>query len=105
MSTKIKAFVYVEAQVSVPFEEYPWDKDNPGIKSQPGFISKTWLSGADNNSIGGFYGFDSIENAKKYATGFMFEKAKKLNIGLTTRVFSAERVEEACGEMNSPFFN
>jgi len=104
MSTKIKAFVYVEAQVSVPFEEYPWDEDNPGIKSQPGFISKTWLSGTDNNSIGGFYGFDTIENAKKYATGYMFEKAKKLNIGLTTRVFSAERVEEASGEMNSPFF-
>jgi len=100
----IKAFVYVEAQVSVPFEEYPWDKDNPGIKQQPGLVSKTWLSGADNNSIGGFYAFDSIENAKKYATGFMFEKAKKLNIGITTRVFSAECVEEASKEMNSPFF-
>lgn len=104
MSTKVKAFVYVEAQVSVPFEEYPWDKDNPGIKSQPGFISKTWLSGTDNNSIGGFYAFDSIENAKKYVTGFMFEKAKKPNIGLTTRVFSAERVEEASSGMNTPFY-
>jgi len=104
MTTNIKAFVYVEVQVAVPFEEYPWHKDNPDIRKQPGFICKTWLSGEDNNSIGGFYGFDSIENAKKYATGFMFEKAKKLNIGLTTRVFNADRVEEASSEMNSPFF-
>ncbi len=105
MSTTIKAFVYVEAQVSVPFGEYDWDSDNEEIKKQSGFISKTWLSGADNNSIGGFYSFDSIENAKKYATGFMSEKAKKLNIGLTTRVFSADRVESASREMASPFFN
>lgn len=100
----IKAFVYVEAQVSVPFEEYDWKHDNQGIKKQPGFISKTWLSGTDNNSIGGFYAFDSIENAKKYATGFMSEKARKLNIGITTRIFSTDRVEEASREMNSHFF-
>jgi len=100
----IKAYVYVEAQVSVPFEDYPWNKDNPDIKKQPGFISKTWLSGFDNNSIGGFYAFDSIENAKEYTTGFMLEKAKKLKIGITTRIFSAERVEEASREMGSPFY-
>ena len=35
----------------------------------------------------------------------MFEKANKLNIGITTRVFSAERVEEASREMNSPFYS
>ena len=104
MSTKIKAFVYVEAQVSVPFDEFTWREDNPDIKKQAGFISKTWLSGVDNNSIGGVYAFDSIENAKQYATGFMFEKGKKLNIGLTTRVFSADPVEKASKEMNSPFF-
>lgn len=101
----IKAFVYIEAQVSVPFEEYDWKHDNQGIKKQPGFISKTWLSGTDNNSIGGFYAFDSIENAKKYATGFMSEKARKLNIGITTRIFSTDRVEQASREMNSHFFN
>ncbi len=105
MSNIIKAFVYVEAQVSVPFEEYDWDHDNQGIRKQPGFISKTWLSGAGDNSIGGFYAFDSIENAKKYVTGFMSEKARKLNIGITTRVFVADRVEEASEEMNSPYFN
>ncbi len=101
----IKAFVYVEAQVSVLFDEYDWDHDNQGIRKQPGFISKTWLSGEDNNSIGGFYAFDSIENAKKYATGFMSDKAKKLNIGMTTRVFATDRIEEASREMNSPFFD
>ena len=100
----IKAFVYVETQVSVPFEEYAWSDDNINIRKQPGFISKTWLSGTDDNSISGFYAFDSIENAKKYVTGFMSKKASKLNIGLTTRVFSADRVEEASSKMNSPFF-
>ncbi|VAW94798.1 hypothetical protein MNBD_GAMMA21-2542 [hydrothermal vent metagenome] len=54
MSPKVKAFVYVEAPISVPFTEDPWEKDNLGIKKQPGFISKTWLSGVDNNSIGDF---------------------------------------------------
>ena len=32
MNQSVKAFVYVEAQVSVPFEDYPWDKDNPDIR-------------------------------------------------------------------------
>ncbi len=100
----INAFVYVEAQASIPFEEFDWANDNEDIRKQPGFISKTWLSGADNNSIGGFYAFDSVENAKRYATGFMLEKAKKLNIGVTTRVFSSSRVEAASRAMNSPFF-
>jgi hypothetical protein len=104
MSNTIKAFVYVEAQFSVPFENFDWDHDNQGIRKQPGFISKTWLSGVNNNSLGGFYAFDSIENAKKYATVFMLEKARKLNIGITTRIFSADRVENASREMNSPFF-
>jgi hypothetical protein len=104
MKNTIKAFVYVEAQVSVPFEEYDWDQDNTEIKQQPGFISKTWLSGSDNNSIGGFYAFDSIDNAKKYATEFMSKKAVKLNIGMTTRVFSADRVQQASTKMKSPFF-
>lgn len=104
MTQSVKAFVYVEAQVSVPFEDYPWNKDNPDIRKQPGFISKTWPSGADNHSIGGFYAFDIPEHARQYATGFMSEKAKKLNIGITTRVFDADRVTDASGEMNSPFF-
>ena len=104
MSGKPTAYVYVEAQVSVPFAEYDWDHDNQEIRKQPGFVSKTWLSGADNNSIGSIYAFNSIENAMQYATVFMAEKAQKLNIGLTTRVFSADRVEEASSVMNSPFY-
>jgi hypothetical protein len=35
----------------------------------------------------------------------MAEKAKLLNIGITTRVFAADRVEEASGAMKSPFFD
>jgi hypothetical protein len=101
---KIKAFVYVEVQISVPFTEFPWKDNNPEIRQAPGFVCKTWLSGTDNNSIGGFYGFDSIENAKLYATEYMPKKCRELNIGLTTRVFDAEIVEKASLEMDSPFF-
>jgi len=101
---KIKAFVYVEVQTSMPFEKFPWLENNPDIRQAPGFICKTWLSGVDNHSIGGFYGFDSIENAKQYATVYMPNKCKELNIGLTTRIFDAEVVEAASKEMNSPFF-
>lgn len=101
---KVKAFVYVEVQISVPFRDFLWEMNNPEIRHAPGFVCKTWLSGVDNNSIGGFYGFDSIENAKLYATEYMPNKCKELNIGLTTRVFDAEIVETASREMDSPFF-
>jgi hypothetical protein len=101
---KIKAFVYVEVQISMPFESFPWQDNNPEIKEAPGFICKTWLSGVDNNSIGGFYGFDSIENAKLYATVYMPKKCKELNIGLTSRIFNADLVEAASRDMNSPFY-
>ncbi len=99
------AFVYVEAQSSIPFGEYQtWEKDNEGIRAQTGFINKTWLSGADDNSIGGFYAFDTIENAKKYVHGFMANKAKELNIGVTMRIFDAQAAKEASTGLFSPYF-
>ena len=59
----IKAFVYVEAQASAPFEKSPWEKGNAGTREPHGCIGKPWFSDANNNSIGGFYVSDSIENA------------------------------------------
>ncbi|HFQ61464.1 MAG TPA: hypothetical protein ENK39_04090 [Epsilonproteobacteria bacterium] len=100
----VKAFLYIEAQVSIPHTDFPWQEDNSKIREEEGLISKTWLSGTDNNSVGGFYTFDSVENAKKYANGFMAEKAKELDICITTRVFSANRFVQANKEMNSPFY-
>lgn len=98
------AFVYTEVQNSVPFEQVPWDKRNPVISSQPGFICKTWLSGLGNNSVGGFYSFDSIENAQKYVTEFFPAGAMKQGKGHTTRIFDAVKVKEASQDMGSVDF-
>lgn len=100
----IKAFVYVEVQASAHLGEFPWKETNEEMKKQPGLVNKTWLSGADNNSVGGFYAFDSMESAKSYATIFMPKKCKEMNVGLTTRIFDAVVAEEASRDMGSPFF-
>jgi sugar lactone lactonase YvrE len=96
-----KAFVYTEVQNSVPFNNVPWKYRNPVISSQAGFISKTWLSGIDNHSVGGIYSFDSIENATKYVTEFFPEAAKKQGVAHTSRIFDAVVVEEANRDMGS----
>lgn len=99
-----KAFVYTEVQISVPFDQVPWKQRNPAISAQPGFIYKTWLSGLGNNSVGGFYAFDSIENAEKYVTGFFPDETRKQGVALTTRIFDAVVVEEASRDMGSVDF-
>jgi hypothetical protein len=99
-----KAFVYTELQNSVPFENAPWRELNPEILKQPGFQNKTWLSGLINQSVGGFYEFDSIENAKKFVTGYFPAEARKFGVAQTTRVFDGEVVEEASRELNSVHF-
>ena len=100
----VRAFVYTEVQNSVPFDQVPWKIRNPIISSQPGFISKTWLSGLGNNSVGGFYSFDSLENAQKYVTEFFPSGARKQDTGHTTRIFDAVVVEEASRDMKSAHF-
>lgn len=99
-----KAFVYTEVQNSVPFGQIPWEKRNPVISSQAGFISKTWLSGLGNNSVGGIYSFDSMENAQKYVTEFFPKAVSKQGVAHTTRIFNAVVTEEASRDMNSPHF-
>ena len=98
------AFVYTELQVNIPFKNVPWQQRNPIIKKIPGLLSKTWLSGIDNNTIGGIYAFDTLENAKYFATEQFPKTAAKMNAALTTRIFDAIVVEEASRDMNSPFF-
>jgi len=102
---KTKAFVYTELQNSVPFNDVPWSDLNALIAEQPGFINKTWLSGVGNNSVGGLYSFDSIENAQLYCTGFFpNEVGLKLGVAQTTRVFDATLVSDASLDMGSPHF-
>jgi hypothetical protein len=98
-----KAFVYTELQNSTPFDSAPWRELNPVILEQPGFRNKTWLYGV-NQSVGGFYEFDSIENAKKFVTGYFPGEARKFGVAQTTRVFDGDAVEEASRYLNSVHF-
>jgi len=98
------AFVYTEVQNSVPFTNIPWEKRNPVIAANDGFISKTWLSGLGNDSVGGFYSFDSVENALKYATGFFPNAQKRFGYAHASRVFDASVTKEASIDMGSAHF-
>lgn len=99
-----KAFVYTELQISVPFAEYSWRDANATIRTQPGFLAKTWLSGIGTHSTGGFYEFDSVENAKKFVTGYFPAAAARRGVAQTSRVFDATVVEEASRYLNSVHF-
>lgn len=99
-----KALVYTELQISLPFENAPWRELNAEIVKQPGFRNKTWLSGALTQSVGGFYEFDSIDNAKRFVTGYFPAEARKFGVAQTTRVFDMNVVEEASRQLNSAHF-
>lgn len=99
-----QAFVYTELHHSIPFDRAPWRKLNPVIRQQPGFISKTWLSGVDNASVGGFFVFDSVENAEKFVTGYFPQEVATFDVAHTTRIFDGDVVQEASREMGSVHF-
>lgn len=101
---KTKAFLYTELQSSVPFDDVPWQRLNAGIKKEAGFINKTWLSGVGTQSVGGFYAFDSIENAEKFVTGYFPAEAKSFGVAQTTHIFDADVSEEASRDLNSLYY-
>ena len=101
---KVKAFVYTEIQKSIPFNKAPWRTINKELKKQDGIINKTWLSGIDGTSVGGFYAFDSIENAQTFVTNYFPDEARSLGVAQRTLVFDAVAVEEASRDMNSVHF-
>ncbi len=98
------AFVYTEAQISAPFADAPWRVMNPILKEQPGLLHKTWLSGVHTQSVGGFYAFDTIANATRFATDYFPTEAAGLNVAYTTRIFDASLVKDASRPLSSPFF-
>lgn len=99
--TEPQAFVYTELQISVPFDKVPWQQINSYIKSQPGFLNKTWLAGLGNQSAGGFYAFDSIDHAEQFVANYFPAEARKFGVAQTSRVFDAHATEDASKEMNS----
>jgi Putative mono-oxygenase ydhR len=103
MSIK-KVYLYAEIQVSAPFEKVDWPAINESMKKEKGLKSKTWLSGVNTNTIGGFYEFDSLENAKAYAVGYLAKAAEQLGGSLTVRLFDGDVVADASRGIASPFY-
>ncbi|WP_026731874.1 YdhR family protein [Fischerella sp. PCC 9605] len=99
-----KVFVYAEYQISIPFGEIDWVPINVEMKKFPGLKSKTWLSGVNTNSVGGFYEFDSIENAQSYIDGLLIPFAKQVNGNLTVKLFDGDATKQASIGMSSPFY-
>jgi hypothetical protein len=99
-----RVFLYAEFQNSMPFTEQVWADANPMMHAVTGLLNKTWLSGLQTQSVGGFYEFDSIENAKAYAEGLLSQFAKTANASLTVKLFDGQVVAEASKGMNSPYF-
>ena len=99
-----KIYLYAEIQVSIPFSKIDWEAINVAMKQEKGLKSKTWLSGINTHSIGGFYEFDSLENAKAYATGYLAAAAAQIGGSLSVKLFDGDIVENASRGMNSPFY-
>ncbi|CAN3983844.1 hypothetical protein [Kitasatospora purpeofusca] len=99
-----KTFLYTEIQAAVPFDEFDWQQVNVALKTAPGLIRKTWLSGIGTRSIGGFYEFDTAENALAFAQGPFAEEARRAGAPATTRLFDGEVVREASVDLDSPYY-
>ncbi|MCJ8280696.1 MAG: YdhR family protein [Rivularia sp. ALOHA_DT_140] len=103
MSAKI--FVYAEYQVSISFNQIDWKSINVEMKTFPGLKSKTWLSGVNTNTVGGFYEFDSVENAQNYIDKLLIPFASRVNGNLSVKIFDGDITGEANIGMNSPFYD
>jgi hypothetical protein len=99
-----RTFLYAEIQVSIPFDKIDWDPINVAMKKEPGLRSKTWLSGINNHTIGGFYEFDSLENARAYAAGYLAAAAHQLGGNLSVKLFNGDVTSAASSAMASPFY-
>ncbi len=99
-----KIFLYAEIQVAIPFKDIPWEAINTSMKLEPGLKSKTWLSGINTNTIGGFYEFESLEHAKAYAEGYLAGAAKQLGGTLSVKLFDGDVTAAANQGMDSPYY-
>ncbi|WP_204369218.1 hypothetical protein [Methylocucumis oryzae] len=75
------------------------------MKKYKGLKSKTWLSGLNTKTVGGFYEFDSVENAQNYIDGLLIPFAKQVNGNLSVKLFDGEITQEANIAMLSPYYS
>ncbi len=99
-----KVFLHAEFQISQPFDEIDWAPVNMKMKNFPGLKSKTWLSGIGNNSVGGFYEFDSIDNAQNYIDNLLIPVTKQLGGNLSVKLYNGDAVADASSGMDSPYY-
>lgn len=99
-----RTFMYVEFQISQDFSALDWNPINDQMKEFPGLKSKTWLSGVNNHTLGGFYEFDSRENAQNYVDNYLVPSSNQFQANLTVKLFDGEVTAEASTSMGSPFF-
>lgn len=99
-----KVFVYAEYQVTSPFSEINWSEINIEMKKFQGLISKTWLSGVNTKTIGGFYEFENQVDAQAYIDELLIPFTKHVGGNLTVKLFDGEIVKDASLGMNSPFY-
>ena len=104
MTEPSRIFLYAEFQTSAPFTPAVWAEANPAMHAVPGLRTKTWLSGIGTHSIGGFYEFDSLSNARAYAEGLLADFARAAGASLTVKLFDGDVVEEASRGMHSPYY-
>jgi hypothetical protein len=102
--TPKRVFLYAEFQVSIPFGQIDWAPVNAEMKKFAGLKSKTWLSGINTHSVGGFYEFDSIANAQAYIDNLLLPFAGKVSGNLSVRLFDGDVTGEASAGMGSPFY-
>lgn len=85
--------------------EAPWREVNTKLRKEvPGVLSKTWISGLHNKTIGGLYAFDTLENAKQFAVHTFPAEPAAMKAAFYTRIFDAKVVEKASKPLSSPFF-
>ncbi len=99
-----KVFIYAEYQVSVPFTDLNWREINAQMQAFSGLISKTWLSGKNTQTVGGFYEFDNQTNAEAYIDELLIPFTKQVRGNLTVKLFDGEVVKAASIGMYSPFY-
>jgi hypothetical protein len=100
-----KVFLYAEYQDSVPFDEIDWAPINPEMKKFEGLRSKTWLSGINNHTVGGFYEFSSLDLDQKYIDDLLIPFSQQINGNFSVKLFNGDVVAAASKDMSSPFYN
>jgi hypothetical protein len=100
----VKVFLYAEYQISYSFGELDLPPIHTEMKSFPGLKSETWLSGVNNNSVGGFYEFDTKKNAQNYADKCLVPYVQTFDANLTVKLFDAEVVADESKDMESSYF-